>query len=220
MAKQYRQRESGLLVPDWFPARSRRRPTTRRNFIFTPGGGPCNCGGTCCFNPWGTQQYCFCQGSTPLAWKLTLANFSGTSHGVDYNELNGDYEVSFIGTVEHKEYEYAIRCEWLFPFDSPFVLWYKDGSSYAAIGVGVELLMTVGDINARIYGGLWDGNYVPTHYGWSYMATKPRAYIVYDMDEDLPIDCTAIENLDLTVEGDTTWDFTLGTIKLSYLAPE
>lgn len=109
MAKQYRQRDSGLMVPDWMPTvRERRRANSCRGLIFTPGGGAAP--GCHCFNPCGTAGYC--PGGTPSEIEVTIAGVTNGTCSYCASRYNG----TFICSSPLEQHN---NCEWLYTFDSP-----------------------------------------------------------------------------------------------------
>ena len=83
MAKQFRQLDSGLVIPDWMPdTRARRRPFAPKGFRFTVGGGAdpgCNCSPCGC-----------CSSGTPTELQVVLTGITNGSCS-DCATLNGTY---------------------------------------------------------------------------------------------------------------------------------
>ena len=102
MAKRkYRQRDSGLILPDddlvspspnllpWYARRDRKRPDSRRNFRFSPGCCCCRCMSGAITA--GTSSCRRCSDESRHARTYYLISISGFDV---YSEYNGDWELS------------------------------------------------------------------------------------------------------------------------------
>ena len=102
MAKQYQQRDSGLMVPDWMPdMRDRRRVESSRGLIFTPGARLCHCDHLC--------PGCSGEAPSQIIAKIT---------GIENQDCDDCLPINDTYVLDLGTYEYF--CGWYYTF-SPIV---------------------------------------------------------------------------------------------------
>lgn len=123
MAKKYKQLDGDLTVPaSYGEGLIRSRPFSRRNFLFTPGGGACHCGcSSLCEYTCDEYQYPGYTGPVSEDYLIEIEDVVSKSpvDCTDCDDLNDGFVAEWVGTFTwpyDTDYDY---CLWQHEFENP-----------------------------------------------------------------------------------------------------